>query len=689
MIVSWDWLKQYVPLDMPVEELERRLMFAGLNHEETHEVDGDLAIDLEVTSNRADCLGHLGIAREVAVLFRKELGESPAHPRAGKTPVESLTSVKIECPELCRQYTARVLRNVRVGASPTWMKRRLATLGVASINNVVDATNYVLFECGQPLHAFDFDRLSGERIVVREPKPGEKLEAIDHKTYELALGMCAICDAEKPVAIGGIMGGASSEVGASTKNLLIEAARFDAVSVRNTARKLNLHSDSSYRFERALDPARVDWASRRCCELIIEMGGGDLAAGVIDVGTPVAPRTPILLRFSQLQRILGIDIERAEVLRILEALGNRQVRASERDVEVIPPTWRADLSREIDLVEEVARIHGYEEISEDAQVPMAASARTDADRVLSRVRQVMTATGFDEAMTLSTVDAEWSEAFSPWTDQAPLEAHVPVLRRADILRRSLIPSLLGARRTNEALANPVIELFEIAKVYLPQATGLPREELMLTLTSAGDATAEEEKENRSFLRVKGTVEALVAALHAQARLEVRPVSRDPHGLFDRGSSCELVLAGDTSAPWAIVGCVSAEGLKRFDLRGPTAVAEVRLSALLSVARLVPQYTPPVTYPAISRDLNLVVDESVRWEQIEQAVRRAAGDLLESLEWKPPVYRHAERLGPGKKSFVLATTFRDPSATMTGEAADTLRDQIVAACRQACGAELRA
>lgn len=689
MIVSWDWLKQYVPLDMPVEELERRLMMAGLNHESTHEVDGDLAIDLEVTSNRADCLGHLGIAREVAVLWDKELGESPAHPLEGKTPVESLTSVTIECPELCAQYTARVLRNVRVGASPVWMKRRLATLGVASINNVVDATNYVLFECGQPLHAFDFDRLAGGRIVVREPKLGEKLEAIDHKTYDLAAGMCVICDAEKPVGIGGVMGGASSEVSAATKNLLIEAARFDPVSIRSTARILNLHSDSSHRFERALDPARVDWASRRCCELIIETAGGELAAGVIDVGSPVQQRDPIVLRFSQLKRILGIEIDRDEVLRILEALGNRQVRAREREIEVIPPTWRADLSREIDLVEEVARIHGYEEISEEAQVPMAASARTDADRVLSRVRQVLTAAGFDEALTLSTVDAEWSEAFSPWSTKAPLEALVPVLRRANVLRRSLVPSLLGVRRTNESLANPVIELFEIAKIYLPQAKSLPREELMLALTSAGDTSADEVKENRSFLRVKGLVEGLVAALHADVRLEVRDVEHDQQGLLDRTSRCELWLAGDKEGPLAILGHVSAEGLKKFELRAPTTVAEVRLSALDRIARLVPRYAPPVAFPAITRDLNLVVEESVRWEQIEQTVRTAAGELLESLEWKPPVYRDAERLGAGRKSFVLSVTFRDPAATMTGEAADALRDKIVAACHKSCGAELRA
>lgn len=670
MIVSWNWLKEYVLLDMPSAELERRLMMAGLNHESTYDVDGDLAIDLEVTSNRSDCLGHLGVAREVAVLWQRELKEPAAQPVAGSTPVDDLASVRIECPQLCWRYTARVIRGVQVGASPAWLARRLKTLGIASINNVVDVTNYVLMECGQPLHAFDLDRLAGQQIMVREPRAGEKLEAIDHKTYELAAGMCILADAERPVGIGGVMGGASTEVSTATSNLLIESALFHPASIRATARQLNLHSDSSYRFERGIDPERVDWASRRCCELILELAGGELAAGSIDVGERPKPRPPVILRFAQLKRILGIEVPVDEVLRIVTALGNRPRRQTDVEIEVIPPTWRHDLSREIDLVEEVARIHGYEQIPEDVTVPMAPSARTDSDRVLSQVRHVMTALGYDEALTLSTVDESWSEAFSPWSSAAPLQAMTPVLRRADRLRRSLVPSLLGARRTNEALANATIELFEIAKIYLPQPSGLPREKLVLALTSGGD-----------FRAVRGTVEALLAALHVAARLDARD-TRQP--LFD-DAAAELWLGDELLG---FVGEVDRAGQKQFDLRGPTTVAELKLDVLIQAACLVPQSRSLPAYPAIARDLNLVVPEAIRWQQIVEQVHRQADSLLESLDYKE-TYRDAQRLGAGKKSVLFSVSLRDESATMTNEAADALRDKIVAACHEQFGAELRA
>ncbi len=392
MLVSWNWLKQYVPLDMPLEELERRLMMAGLNHEGTEEVGGDLAIDLEVTSNRPDCLGHIGIAREIAVLWGNELKIPAARPAEGKTPVEQLAKVRIDCPDLCLRYTARVIRGVKVGPSPGWMARRLETIGLTPINNVVDISNYVLMECGQPLHTFDYAKLKGREIIVRRPLPGETIEAIDHKTYELGPEMCVIADAEDAVAIGGVMGGAKTEITAATSDVLVEAAEFDPVSIRNTARQLNLHSDSSYRFERRVDPEGLDWASRRCCELILELAGGELAAGVVDVGRSPPQRKPIVLRFSQLKRILGIEVPPQRVREILLALGNVEatgdkewsgraqkasaIRSAGESITVIPPSWRRDLTRETDLIEEVARIHGYEQIPEDVAVPMAPSART-------------------------------------------------------------------------------------------------------------------------------------------------------------------------------------------------------------------------------------------------------------------------------------------------------------------------
>src|SRR4051812_15095853 len=325
MLVSWNWLNDYVALKMKPAELVDRLMMAGLNHESTEQLGSDFAIDLEVTSNRPDCLGHIGIAREAAVLFDLRLSYSDANlnlrgkselPERIADDIRNYTSIDVACPELCPRYTARVIRGVKVGTAPSQMAMRLASIGQPVINNVVDITNYVMMECGQPLHAFDFQKLLGRKIVVRRAKEGEQFQAIDHKTYVLDSEMCVIADAEKAVAIGGVMGGADSEVSATTTDVLIEAAQFAPLSIRSTARKLKLHSPSSYRFERGTDPEMVDWSSRRACELILEHAGGELIDGVIDVGPSRPPRQPITLRHTQLKRIIGIDIPAASVRKI-------------------------------------------------------------------------------------------------------------------------------------------------------------------------------------------------------------------------------------------------------------------------------------------------------------------------------------------------------------------------------------
>jgi phenylalanyl-tRNA synthetase beta chain len=703
MLVSWNWLKQYVPLTVPVEEFELRLMLAGLNHEETKPVGGDFAVDLEITSNRPDCLGHIGIAREAAVVFDTPLTIPDPRPAQSKTSVSDLTKITLECPALCYRYTARVISGVKVKPSPAWMVDRLATIGIAAINNIVDITNYVLMECGQPLHAFDFQKLDGREIIVREARKGEKFEAINHKAYELEAGMCVIADRTRPVALGGVMGGADTEVGLATTDVLIEAAEFDPMSIRTTARKLVLHSDSSYRFERGLDPEGVDWASRRCCELILELAGGQLAAGVIDVGRQRPAREPVVLRLSQLKRILGIEINAQEVERILAALGNQVVppdpsrarqeadtaaiapqpqplpngRGSET-ITVIPPTWRRDLTREIDLVEEVARIHGYDAIPEDVSVPMATSSRTQRDRVLGKVREALVAAGLDEAMTISVVEEAQSEAFSPWTDAPPLIASTPVLRGADRLRRSLIPSLLGARRTNEAIGNPRIELFEIAKVYLAQgaaaatgSSGLPEESLLLTITSGGDYSA-----------LKGIVESVVARLNPSAQVEAVDYK---HPLFKPGVASQLRLDGKRLG---FLGQLSPAGQKQFELREPATVAEVQIASLEAIAELVPRSSELSTYPAVSRDLNLVVEERVCWADLLATVESSAGPDLESVEYRD-TYRDAKRLGESKKSQLFTVTLRRKDGTLTSTEADAVRDKIVAACAAAHAASLRA
>src|SRR5262245_4523304 len=555
MIVSWNWLNDLVPLKMTPTELVERLLMAGLNHEGTEQLGNDWAIDLEVTSNRPDCLGHIGIAREAGVLLGLQLHFSDAdlskcreaapssEPHRIADDLRNYAAVDVACPDLCPRYTARVIRGVKVSTSPSQMAMRLATVGQPVINNIVDITNYVLMECGQPLHAFDFRKLAGRKVIVRRAKTGEQFQAIDHKTYTLDPDMCVIADTQRAVALGGVMGGAATEVSPATTDVLIEAAQFAPLSIRSTARKLKLHSPSSYRFERGTDPEMVDWASRRACELILKHAGGTMIEGVLDVGAPRPRRQAITLRLAQLKRIIGIDVPPEAVRRILLALGCLEQSAGYDDVIVIPPSWRRDLEREIDLVEEVARIHGYDKIPEDVSVPMAASHRPDSDRVLAKVRQVLTAAGHDEAMTASMVSDRWSEAFSPWTESPPLVAETPMLEGADRLRRRLVPSLLDGRRTNESLSNPSIERVETARSYLPQASGLPREQPTLAAASG-----------RGFLHLKGIVEALLDALHIAERLEQAEVK---HNLLVDGYASELKLGGKRLG---FVGEISSDGL---------------------------------------------------------------------------------------------------------------------------------
>ena len=671
MIVSWKWLKDYVDLPDSPQDVAERLALAGLNLESLAEAGGDVAIDLEVTSNRPDCLGHIGVAREIAVLYDRELRVPDPQPPAAGPPIEDLTRVRIDDAEHCFRYTARVLQGVRIGPSPDWLAERLETLGIAQINNVVDISNYVMMECGQPLHTFDFDRLTGKEIIVRKARTKESFTAIDHRTYELSEAMCVIADAEHPVAIGGVMGGESTEISESTRSILVEAAEFSPLSIRSTARQLNLHSPSSYRFERGVDPEAIDWASRRCCELILELAGGELAKGVIDVGRDQPTRSPVTLRLSQVARVLGIEIDTDEIVRILASLGGSQVGRDDTSVTWTAPSWRRDWEREIDLIEEVARIHGYDEIPENVPVPMVGSHRRDEDRVLDIVRQVLTAHGFHEAMTASVVPAEWASAFAGWTQREPLQTQSPMLRGADRLRESLLPSLLDCRRFNESLGNFEAELFETAAIYLPSDEPQPHEQPTLALVTP-----------HSFAKAKGVVESIIDALHIDAISEWEDV-RLP--LMEHGSSVRWMLGGKLLG---FVGEIDEAARKQFGLRDRVAVAEIDRSVLLALATIVPQYRPASPYPAIRRDLNLVVDENLRWSALEKTVRTAAGEWLEQLQFGE-VYRDRKKDGSNKKRMLFTMVFRSSERTLTGEEVDQLRDRIVEACERDHGAKLLA
>ncbi|MBA61822.1 MAG: phenylalanine--tRNA ligase subunit beta [Planctomycetaceae bacterium] len=667
MLVSWNWLTQYVALDMNREELENRLAMSGLNHEGTESVFDDLAIDLEVTSNRPDCLGHIGVAREIAVLYDLPISFPNPNPTAAGPPADSEFTVTIETPELCPRYTARIIRGVKIGESPQWMQDQLRTVFLPvsrdwkPVNNIVDITNYVLMECGQPLHAFDLAKLQGQQIKIREAADGEEFEAIDHHVYKLSPGMCVIADANRPVAIAGIMGGADSEVGDDTVDILIESAAFSSMATRSTSRALNLHSPSSYRFERALDPEGIEWAANRACELILEHGGGTLDEGLIDVGATNWKPEPVVMRLSQIERILGISISVEEVKRILLALGNTENSSDKSSITITPPTWRRDLMREADLLEEIARIHGYEKIPEDVGVPMAASFKSDWDRIAAKLRTTMTAVGFDESLTASVVPNAWTQTYSPWSDKAPLRTISPMLKGADALRTSLVPSLLEVRRINQSLANPDVELFETAKIYLPQEQGLPREQWTLGITSG-----------QSFYHLKGVIETILSSLKVNGRFTIESTEQD---LLHTDYSASLRLNGEH---FGFIGEVDAAGLKTFSLRSPASIAEIRMDLLVQNSTLIPQHSQLSSFPAITRDLNIVVAESVRWDALETSVLSAMdADILEDITYQE-TYRDPERDGTDMKRVLFTVKLRRNDQTMTNEEADKVREKIVSA-----------
>lgn len=680
MIVSWNWLKEYVDLNMTHDDLVDRLTMSGLNHEGTEPAGSDQAIDLEVTSNRPDCLGHLGVAREISVLYDTPLTFPAVNFEASAENIADHCEVEIQSPATCFRYTARMIKGVKIGPSPQWLQDRLATLGIGIVNNVVDITNYVMMECGQPLHAFDFAKLEGGKIVVRGANEKETFEAIDHKTYQLTPAMCVIADAQNAVALGGVMGGSESEVSDSTTDVLIEAAYFDQLAVRNAARKLKLQSPSSFRFERNIDSAILDWASRRACALIQQIAGGEVMDGLIDVGQPPEDRPPIVLRFAQITRLLGIEIPVDFTRQTLEKLG-LGIQASDDDsITSIPPSWRKDLTREVDLIEEVGRIYGFDKIPDDGNVPMAASFRPKIDRMLARLQNVMTSTGFDEAVTPSLIPPVWSDAFSPWSDVAPMVSSQPMLGvleeysknigSVNLLRRSLVPSLLEVRRINEYRNNLDAALFETACVYLTKsANELPDQPLKLACVTGDD-----------YFMVKGVVEMLLEAVNPDARLQVATCE---HELLDLTKSGELKL-NDKTLGW--IGEVSQAGMKTFGLRTPATVMEIDLKMLEDIMIPIPQHEPQSPFPAINRDFNFVVDEAVRWTSLEDAVRDACGELLESVSYRE-TFRNESKDGPGKKRILLSVTLRSNSATLTGEEAEQHCGKIVDACKSKHNATL--
>ncbi|HYO09280.1 MAG TPA: phenylalanine--tRNA ligase subunit beta [Tepidisphaeraceae bacterium] len=677
MNTSLEWLSDFLPRGLDAKAAQDALTHGGLPVENVNLHGDDPVLDVEVTSNRADCLSHVGVARELSALLNLEFRGpdiAPVPPvgggggGAGGGAINDVTSVRIDAPHLCPHYTARVIRNVKVGPSPRWMVRRLEAVGLRSINNVVDVTNYVMFELGQPLHAFDFDRLTGRRIIVREARPGESITSIDGHERKLAPGMLVIADAERPVALAGVMGGADSEVSDRTVNVLLESARFDPLSVRRTARALAMKSDSSYRFERGIDPTLPERASRRAAQLIVDTAGGELLPGVAVAGAEnFKPRT-ITMRFERLRKLLGVDVPAGEAVEALRRL-QLSPREQEGAVAVTVPSWRQDLSIEVDVIEEVARVVGYDRIPVRQQIEIRLTPPEPQARTMELMRSTLVGAGYFEAVTFTFVSDALAGDFVP-KEYAGLPRADAAVRKADArLRPSILPGLLEAVRRNESVGTAGAKLFETGSTFGVDAAGKVDERRKLALVGDDDLRG-----------VRGAVEALLGKLDSTRPVTVVP---DQRAGFAPGAAGRIEWGG---APVGYLGRIDKKVGDKLSLRTLPAAAELELPPLIAGTQHVPQQRALPRFPAVRRDLSLVVADDTAYERIDSLVASLKLPNLEAAEYVT-TYR-GKPLEKGTKSVTVTLVFRSPAATLTSEQVESSVQQVIEAARSQLGATLR-
>lgn len=594
---------------------------------EALELDDDV-LDIGITPNRADCLSLVGIAREVAALFGLPWSLPPISLKETGPPVETLTSVSIEDPDLCPRYAARVVQNVTIKTSPLWLRQRLEAQSIRAINNIVDVTNYVMLELGQPLHAFDYHRLDGNRIVVRRARPNETFVTLDGQKHQLQRNMLLICDASHGVALAGIMGGLDSEITPDTNTVLIESAHFQPIGTRRTAKALGMSTESSYRFERRVDPEGVLTALDRAAQLMAELGDGELAAGYIDVYPVPFRQESIQLHGSKTNRFLGTDFTREEICKYLESI-QLKVRTAEEDLLVVdPPSFRADLSREVDLMEEVARLAGYDRIPSASPMARLAAAKPAQDQVIrQQTKQLLAAHGFCEIISYSFISPQAVELLRLEEDDRRrrlLPLRNPLSEEQAVMRTSLVPGMLETAVRNQRQNNFNLRFVEISKVFFSRGDEeLPEERFNLCGLLSGTrrpAGWNEPAQSVDFFDIKGALEALLLDLGVA---DIRWANTDLAPYLKPDAAARVLLA-DTCL--GDLGEVHPRVLEDFDLKGPIYVFDIDFDLLVEKTVSLKKFKPLPRFPAVNRDLAIVVSGSV-----------AAQDLLDYLEQHRPQY----------------------------------------------------
>ncbi len=646
----------------------------------------DAVLELEITPNRPDCLGIIGVAREVAAITGAELKIPPAEVEEADRPATEAASIEIADADLCPRYEARLIMGVKVGPSPLWMRRRLEKAGIRPISNVVDVTNYVMLETGQPLHAFDYDLIDGAKVIVRRARKGERIVTLDGVERLLQEGDLVIADAQKAIAIAGIMGGRYSEVSDKTVNVLLESAHFAPESVMRTSRRLGLLSEASARFEKGVDPNVVPFAADRAIELMRRLAGGEVLKGSLDVYPgKIEPRS-LRLRVDRTNDVLGTDLDSREISGILRRLGLAVAPSKEPKVlEVAVPTFRFDLEREIDLVEEVARIYGYNAVKSTLPAGGRQGGLSFRQKMLRAISDRLVSQGLREAQTYSFSDPRDADLMNlPSTSslRRSLSLLNPMTEEQSLMRTSILPGLLKAVRHNIYRGQYSVKLFEIGRVFRPSDGELPEEKTMLAIALAGETHADEwyEKGRQlDFFDLKGMVEDLLESIGVLDW----SISRLEDARFHPGRSAALEIGGERAG---VFGEVHPAVRERLDLQHRAVAAEIDADTLVDASSFERSFEEIPKFPAIVLDVALVVDEKIANGELLSAIEAEGGKLLESARLFD-VFR-GPGIPEGKKSVAYSLTLRSPERTLTDEEAKLARERIVERLRRDFGAAIR-
>lgn len=637
-------------------------------------------IDFEITPNRPDCLSIEGLGRETAVSLNKEFKDPRKNlmdmPVENKDNIEGLT-VKITAPDLCYRYIARVVKNVKIGESPDWMKRRLEACGVRSINNIVDITNYVMLELGQPMHAFDINSIEGKNITVRRAYKGEKITTLDEQERNLDDSMLVIADDKKAVAIAGVMGGLNSEIEDKTTTVVFESAVFNGGSVRKTAKKVGLRTEASSRYEKGLSPENAIRAANRAVELAVQIGAGEEVEGKVDVYPTVQKIPQVKLDVARINSLLGLEISEKEMIDTLEKLDMKVEKGY-----VIPPYFRTDIEQVADLAEEVARFYGYDKIGSTLiEAETTLGIRTKAQKIQDKIKEALVSKGLSEIYTYgfynpNDLDKCLIDKNSDLRSQT-IKLKNPLSEDYSVMRTTTLPSMMQTLSTNNAKKNKNVTLFDISRVYKDvdgkiEAGEIPEEEMIVTLGAYG--------ENMDFYVLKGLVETVLKVSSVQ-RYEVIAEKSNPS--YHPEKTAKICVGKDVIAT---LGEIHPKVSENYDISNRVYVAEISMDKIVKYARVERKYIEVPKYPAVERDLAMLIDEDIEVAQIEKVITRKGKKILEEVELFD-VYRN-EKLGNKKKSVAYSLKFRAKDRTLTDEEINKAMEEIITELEKTFKAELR-